>query len=294
MQVTTKLLDAATRFLMPLLEGARAAAAKPSATGFRWWSRGSGNRAGSITSSPTFPTTRTRSRGLDAAKIADAEIVYTKHKSHPAPCRGKLPGRPSSSRFRTCSSLRDEVMADGSLDRLAESHGIQIRYKSELGEAKEIPDAAKSALLSASESRSGGRRDRTFGDASIALRSPAFCRKARRAPRRWGVTCQLYALRSARSLGIGDFQDLGHLAEIAAAEGGELRRGQPAARALPVRRRALQSLIRRPPAASSIPSTSRSTRFPAAHRPSSARGAKRRSPSNGWTAISSTTARWAR
>jgi 4-alpha-glucanotransferase len=37
--------------------------------------------------------------------------------------------------------------------------------------------------------------------------------------RLWGVTCQLYAVRSANSLGIGDFDDLGRLAEICAAAG---------------------------------------------------------------------------
>ncbi|HEX8511179.1 MAG TPA: 4-alpha-glucanotransferase, partial [Propionibacteriaceae bacterium] len=35
----------------------------------------------------------------------------------------------------------------------------------------------------------------------------------------WGVTCQLYALRSASSMGIGDFDDLGRLAEVCAAAG---------------------------------------------------------------------------
>lgn len=110
-------------------------------------------------------------------------------------------------------------MADGSLDRLAESHGIQIRYKSELGEAKEIPDAAKSALLSALKVDPEGGETGTFGDAEHRPSLACMLPEGAAAPRRWGVTCQLYALRSARSLGIGDFQDLGHLAEIAAAEG---------------------------------------------------------------------------
>ncbi len=103
------------------------------------------------------------------------------------------------------------------LDRLAESHGVQIRYKSELGEAKEIPDAAKTALLKVLKVDPETGEDGAFGEAEH--RPSLACALPEGSPKRWGVTCQLYALRSARSLGIGDFEDLGHLAEIAAAEG---------------------------------------------------------------------------
>ena len=37
----------------------------------------------------------------------------------------------------------------------------------------------------------------------------------------WGITCQLYSLRSARNQGIGDFEDLALLAEQAAAAGAD-------------------------------------------------------------------------
>ncbi|RIY00142.1 4-alpha-glucanotransferase [Aureimonas flava] len=110
-------------------------------------------------------------------------------------------------------------MAREPLDRLAESHGIQIRYKSELGEAKEIPDAAKSALLRTlkvdPDAGEAGAFDAAEHRPALACALP----EEAAGHKRWGVTCQLYALRSQRSLGIGDFEDLGHLAEIAAAEG---------------------------------------------------------------------------
>ncbi|MCB1486142.1 MAG: 4-alpha-glucanotransferase, partial [Bauldia sp.] len=39
--------------------------------------------------------------------------------------------------------------------------------------------------------------------------------------RSWGIACQLYSLRSARNWGVGDFEDLARMAEIAAAAGAD-------------------------------------------------------------------------
>ena len=46
----------------------------------------------------------------------------------------------------------------------------------------------------------------------------------------WGLTAQLYSVRSSRSWGIGDFADLADLAAVAGEQGARLRAGQPAAR----------------------------------------------------------------
>ena len=102
------------------------------------------------------------------------------------------------------------------LDRLAESHGIQSEYVSELGERTRIDTHSKETLLRVlgvdPESGEEGR----FGDhqheAKLACVAP-------QGGRRWGIACQLYALRSERSLGLGDFEDLARLAEIGAGAG---------------------------------------------------------------------------
>ncbi|WP_185983845.1 4-alpha-glucanotransferase [Aureimonas mangrovi] len=102
------------------------------------------------------------------------------------------------------------------LDELATSHGIQTRYISELGEDKAISDEAKAGLLRVlgidPEAGARGRFDEAPHAATLVCALPGE-------KRLWGVTCQLYALRSARSLGLGDFEDLAALAEIGAKAG---------------------------------------------------------------------------
>jgi len=105
------------------------------------------------------------------------------------------------------------------LDRLAASHGIQLTYISELGEQKSIDDDAKRALLAAlgvdPETGAAGSFDETADRSTLACPLPEGIADKRF----WGVACQLYALRSARNLGMGDFEDLATLAGIAAAQG---------------------------------------------------------------------------
>ncbi|MEN3793222.1 4-alpha-glucanotransferase [Fulvimarina sp. MAC3] len=106
-----------------------------------------------------------------------------------------------------------------SLDQLAESHGIQTVYISEMGERKEITDEAKERLLAAlsvdpQDGSTGGFAEaRQTPDKSCAL-PPVVADH-----RRWGMSCQLYGLRSSRNLGIGDFEDLARLAVTGAKEG---------------------------------------------------------------------------
>ncbi|MBO0661297.1 4-alpha-glucanotransferase [Jiella sp. MQZ9-1] len=105
------------------------------------------------------------------------------------------------------------------LDRLAESHGIQLHYISELGEEKSIDDGAKRALLAALGVDPDGE---ALGDYATSAKAPSQACPLPGAladHRHWGVACQLYALTSTRNLGIGDFEDLARLASIAAEAG---------------------------------------------------------------------------
>jgi 4-alpha-glucanotransferase len=122
-------------------------------------------------------------------------------------------------------------MSSDALDRLAEAHGIALSYVGVKGERVDVSDAAKRGLLAALGVPSDG--DAATGAALAALPAPAH-RHSSETPqaraflppwldtsRVWGITCQLYGLRSGRNSGIGDFEDLAQLAELAARHGAD-------------------------------------------------------------------------
>jgi 4-alpha-glucanotransferase len=74
-------------------------------------------------------------------------------------------------------------------------------------------DAISAALATVSQVELGGM-DAPEG---VACFIPDWLHEGRC----WGVACQLYSLRSERNAGIGDFEDLGRFAEIAAAAGAD-------------------------------------------------------------------------
>ncbi|PIE07639.1 MAG: 4-alpha-glucanotransferase [Rhodobacterales bacterium] len=108
-------------------------------------------------------------------------------------------------------------MDGDALNRLCWEAGITTHYGD-----REVPDATKHALLAAL----GVSEDMTPQEAGLprydsapsgAVPLPGWLRKNRT----WGLFCQLYELRSARSWGIGDFADLARAAEIAARAGAD-------------------------------------------------------------------------
>lgn len=113
------------------------------------------------------------------------------------------------------------------LDRLAEACGLVRSYYGLDGRLATASDEAVAALLRAT----GVDPD----DPHALDKAPEPVRSELRAPddvacyipeflvegRAWGITCQLYGLRSGRNWGIGDFEDLARLGEIAAGFGAD-------------------------------------------------------------------------
>ncbi len=117
------------------------------------------------------------------------------------------------------------------LDRLARAYGIEPDYISERGEHCIISDATKRSLLAAMDVAAA--RD---ADVEASLANPqlphgdggsgdigarCFLPDWLAQGRVWGITCQLYGVRSARNAGVGDFADLARLGELAAQAGAD-------------------------------------------------------------------------
>jgi 4-alpha-glucanotransferase len=121
-------------------------------------------------------------------------------------------------------------MADR-LEQLAQRFGIAEGYVSEVGEWVTTPPETKAKVLAAmgvsldgegdGESTLVDKSELPLFDGDASLSKSAFWPSFLVDQRVWGLAIQIYSLRSSRNWGIGDFEDLARLAEIAAAFGAD-------------------------------------------------------------------------
>jgi 4-alpha-glucanotransferase len=112
------------------------------------------------------------------------------------------------------------------LDTLAEASGVSPTYVAANGKHTQVPESTLHQFLELLGADPDGkatipeRTERALFASPEAVETcfvPPFLRR----DRVWGLTCQLYGLRSERNWGIGDFEDLARLAEIVGAAGGD-------------------------------------------------------------------------
>lgn len=117
------------------------------------------------------------------------------------------------------------------LDRLAEAYGISLGYVSEDGAYRRVSERAKRGILAALGVAARTQEDVASGLAAAPAPRPrqmvgpagmrCFVPEWLRQGRAWGITCQLYGLKSHRNWGMGDFEDLARLAEWAGSCGAD-------------------------------------------------------------------------
>ena len=117
------------------------------------------------------------------------------------------------------------------LDQQAAAAGIQLSYEAADGSLCHASEIAKRELLEAlgfdatAPGPMAQERDELPAASSPSpnapLGGPCFMPDWLQSGRCFGVTCQIYGLRSARQCGIGDFADLLQLGEIVAKEGAD-------------------------------------------------------------------------
>lgn len=111
------------------------------------------------------------------------------------------------------------------IDELAEALGIQASYKDLQGVVQEVPRTTRLRLL-----RAMGFLDRSSCE-SVGKRPPprlavpegarCYIPKLLQEKGVWGISLQLYELRSSRNHGIGDLEDLKNFCQIAAGAGAD-------------------------------------------------------------------------
>ena len=113
-------------------------------------------------------------------------------------------------------------MDDAAFDALCEASGLRNSYKSVSGTRVYPSRAARRAILEAmSVDLSAAAAPVPPARAEPSVPARCYLPDWLEDGRAWGVTCQLYGVRSARNQGIGDFEDLACLAERVGRAGGD-------------------------------------------------------------------------
>jgi len=99
--------------------------------------------------------------------------------------------------------------------------GVQPRYHGLEGDVNVAPDEVLAAVIEALGGDEAVERERAEPAGRRGTLPRCFVPDFLERGRVWGVTCQLYGLRSERNAGIGDLEDLGRLAEIAGRAGAD-------------------------------------------------------------------------
>lgn len=112
------------------------------------------------------------------------------------------------------------------LDQLALGHGIDLKRPTPGGEAVEISDDTKRRLLHAlkvalTDDHTAGSGGQNAGPHVLETAAACFVPDFLSGERVWGLSLQLYELRSERNWGIGDFEDLRVMIDLVASLGGD-------------------------------------------------------------------------
>jgi 4-alpha-glucanotransferase len=110
------------------------------------------------------------------------------------------------------------------LEQLAHRFGIAEGYISEKGEWVATPPETKAKVLAAMGVAVDGSEQAPApppDEEAVSLSKSAYWPEFLVEQRAWGVSVQIYSLRSSRNWGAGDFEDVARLAEIAASLGAD-------------------------------------------------------------------------